>query len=64
MTADMQMLIEKFIIGKYNEQLFNNSNFDAISEKLGWDRQQILAYFTKVLAQKRYMSLHTAHDGV
>lgn len=59
----MQMLIEKFIVGKYNQQLFSNSNFDQISEKLGWDRQQILAYFTKVLAQKRYMSLHGPHEG-
>jgi len=27
---------------------------DILSLKLGWDRETVLAYFTKVLAQKRY----------
>ena len=32
----------------------NNKNIDAIGVKLGWDRTKVLAYFTKLLAQKRY----------
>ena len=50
----MQALLERFIVAKYETQLFSNQNIDILSHRLGWDRQTVLAYFTKVLAQKRY----------
>lgn len=53
-TSDMQALLERFIVNKYETQLFSNQNIDQLSKRLGWDRETVLAYFTKVLAQKRY----------
>lgn len=50
----MQALLERFIVSKYETQLFSNQNIDQLSKRLGWDRETVLAYFTKVLAQKRY----------
>ncbi len=50
----MQALLERFIVSKYETQLFSNQNIDQLSNRLGWDRETVLAYFTKVLAQKRY----------
>jgi hypothetical protein len=41
-------------VNKYETQLFSNQNIDQLSKRLGWDRETVLAYFTKVLAQKRY----------
>lgn len=49
-TSDIQSVLEDFIISKYNKQLFQNKNIDTISEKLGWDRETVLAYFTKTMA--------------
>lgn len=53
-TADTQAILEEFLVSKYNAELFSNKNLDSLAEKLGWDRESILAYFTKVIAQKRY----------
>ena len=50
----MQGLLERFIVEKYESQLFSNKNIDGIATKMNWDRQTVLSYFTKVLAQKRY----------
>ena len=50
----MQALLERYIVDKYQTQLFSNKNMDSIAAKMGWDRQTVLSYFTKVLAQKRY----------
>ena len=55
--------MEKFIISKYQDQLFKNKNIDILTEKLGWDRETILAYFTKVLAQKRYTQMQAVSTG-
>ena len=60
-TADLQAIIEDFMVNKYNQELFSNKNLDSIAEQLGWDRETILAYFTKVLAQKRYSVFY--NDG-
>ena len=46
----MQGLLERFIVDKYESQLFSNKNIDNIATKMGWDRKTVLAYFTKVLA--------------
>ena len=53
----MQALLERFIVSRYQAQLFNNKNIDILAEKLNWDRQTVLEYFTKVLAQKRYLCM-------
>ena len=37
-TADMQGLLERFIVSKYETQLFSNQNIDQLCERLGWDR--------------------------
>jgi hypothetical protein len=50
MTADTQAILEEFMVSKYNTELFSNKNLDSLAEKLGWDRETILVYFTKVLA--------------
>ena len=63
-ASDMQILLEKFIVGKYHEELFTGKNLDELSQKLKWDRQTVLAYFTKVLAQKRYTALYHNHEGI
>jgi len=49
-TADTQAILEEFLVTKYNTELFSNKNLDSLAEKLGWDRETILAYFTKVIA--------------
>ena len=37
-TADMQGLLERFIVSKYETQLFSNQNIDQLCMRLGWER--------------------------
>jgi hypothetical protein len=46
--------LEEFYVSKYNHELFSNKNLDNLAEKLDWDREKVVTYFTKVLAQKRH----------
>ncbi len=58
----MQGLLERYIVSKYQTQLFENSNIDLIAERQGWDRSTVLLYFTKVLAQKRYQLMQAVGE--